>query len=213
MRAIYPSLISADLLNLELVLKEFNPLVPGYHLDIMDNNFVPNLTWGPQFMQAIARKTTKQLWVHLMVDDPLKMIDMLELPANSIVGFHIESTNKIEETIIRIKGKKCLPGMVIKPKTPVADIESYLAMIYQVNVMSVEPGFSGQQFLLEVLPKIGELATIRTEQGINYKIAVDGGVNENNIAELQSLGVDRYAIASAIFSKSDPIEAYKKLCE
>lgn len=208
---IYPSLISADLMNLQREIELLDPYVPGYHLDIMDFHFVPNLTWGPAFMDAIARTTKRTLWVHLMVDNPTIWVETLNLPGGSIVTFHIETIEKNLHLIKHIQDKNWLAGLAINPKTNAERIFPFLNTISQVTIMSVEPGRSGQAFLPESLDKIEPLLGYRQSNGLKFRIAMDGGISEKNIKEISNRGVDDVAIAHALFSKSDPIEALKQL--
>ncbi len=208
---IYPSLISANLLNLEHEIKLLEPHCDGFHLDIMDNHFVPNLTFGIDMIQAISKTTHKQLWVHLMVDQPNTWIESLQLPEQTILSFHIESTNKTSELIKRIKEKKWLTSIAINPKTNVDEIFPYLHLIDQVLIMSVEPGFSGQRFLEPTIDKIAPLIKRQTAQKLTFSIGFDGGITPENIGLLAQKGVTDFAAASTIFNNPHPIEALEQL--
>jgi len=211
MAILYPSLISADVLNLASVLKRLDSCVSGYHIDIMDFNFVPNLTWGPPIVNAIAQATTKQLWVHLMVNNPKGMIKALDLRPDSIVSFHIESYSENKTIINDIQEKRYLPSIAISPKTPVEEILPFLSTIYQVLVMSVEPGFSGQLFLPETISKVDTLVQYKKNHNLNFRIGMDGGINKKNINNLITHGVDDIAIAHAIFGSPDYVQALHNL--
>ncbi|MCA9770495.1 ribulose-phosphate 3-epimerase [Candidatus Dependentiae bacterium] len=213
MAAIYPSLISADLLNLEHVLHELNPHVPGYHLDIMDSHFVPNLTWGPAFIDAIARKTHRQLWVHLMVTNPLPWCEILQLPANSIFSFHVESEGNIARIIKKIKEKKWIPSITINPQTAIEKVLPSLEILNHVLLMSVEPGFSGQEFIPSTVEKLKRLNGYRQTSGLTFTIGIDGGINKNNIKNLTDAGANHIAAASAIFNDNNIIDSFKELKE
>lgn len=212
MATIYPSLYAADLLNIQKEIKQLDPYCEGYHIDVMDNQFVPNLTWGPRVINSISSATERTLWVHLMVANPRDWLDTLMLPPFSILTIHLESSTKDIRNIIKhIKEKKWLPSIAIKPKTSVKDVFPLLDDIHQVLIMSVEPGFSGQQFLPNTLKKIGSLVGFRQTSGIDFKIGMDGGIGKDNIALLAEKGVDDLAVGSAIFEQSDPIEALQQL--
>jgi ribulose-phosphate 3-epimerase len=211
MATIYPSLISADLLNLEQTIKKLDPYCAGYHLDIMDNHFVPNLTWGPAFINAINAITTKQMWVHLMVDNPESIIRSLILKPKSIISFHIETKYKITNIIDLIKEKNWLPSIAINPKTDIAQTFSFLPGISQVLIMSVEPGFSGQALIPFTMDKVVALIDYRKQHGLSFSTAMDGGIAIENIAHLTQLGVDQFAVASTIFKASDPVVVLKEL--
>ena len=213
MAKIYPSLISSDILNLQNEIKLLEPYCEGYHIDIMDNHFVPNLTWGQMFVDEIDRVTAKPLWVHLMVDNPEYWVKILSLNANSILTFHFESTQKIKTISDRIKKKNMIPSIAINPKTPVEKIFPFLDIIHHVVVMSVEPGFSGQSFIKEVVDKVDTIVSYVQMRGLKCDVAMDGGIDEGNISMLAQKGVQDFAVGSGIFSKPDKIKALKKLYE
>ena len=210
---IYPSLISSDLLNLEKVIKILEPEVEGFHIDVMDDHFVPNLTWGPSFINAIAKKTEKALDVHLMVDDPSKWLDRLNLRSFDFFTFHYEAVDLsfIKTFIGKIKGKNFKVGMAINPKTKIEDIIDFLDELDYLLVMSVEPGFSGQKYMAEVENKIKRLIDYRKEHNSKFKVGIDGGVGSDNIDRLRKLGVDLCGVASSIFSKDDWVKALREL--
>lgn len=208
---IFPSLIAADLLNLEREILLLDPCVDGYHLDVMDNHFVPTLIGGPLFIHAIASITQKPLWIHLMVDNPKNLIEQLHVPPQSVITIHIETSIDHKELISLIKEKKWRVGIAINPKTPVEDSFAYLDCVDQLLLMSVEPGFSGQTFKKEVLNKISSLIEEQTKRKGSFSIAMDGGINYGNIAELYNAGVHDFAVASAIFKHTDRVKAVHDL--
>lgn len=208
---IYPSLISAHLLNIEHDITMLEPYCDGFHLDIMDNHFVPNLSFGIDMIHAISEKTRKQLWVHLMVDNPHQWTQKISLPSHTIVSFHIESAQEVLSLINLIKEKKWLPSIAINPKTNVNEIFSYLHLIDQLLVMSVEPGFSGQRFLEAAITKIELLNDYRKTNNLSFSIGCDGGITIENSAILAHKGVSDFAIASAIFNAPNPIQAIEQL--
>ena len=208
---IYPSLISANLLRLEDEIKQLESHCDGFHLDIMDNHFVPNLTFGPGTVNAIAKATSKQLWVHLMVDDPESWCNTLKLPAQSIFSFHFETTKNIGGIIKRITENNWQPSIAIKPKTDVSELFPILHMIDQVLIMSVEPGFSGQRFLPSAVDAVKKLVAHRNEKQLPFVIGMDGGINAENIGMLAKEGVQDFAVASSIFDQADPIAALQAL--
>lgn len=211
MSYLYPSLISADLLNLGTVIKNIDPYCAGYHLDVMDFHFVPNLTWGPAFLEAIAHATTKKLWVHLMVDNPELWIEKLNLPPQTIVTFHIETTNSVAHIIKLIQNKNWLPSIAISPKTDVSECFPFLASTYQILIMSVEPGRSGQQFMPPMMDKVDRLVEFRTFHKLDFRIGIDGGINKQNIHSVSKKGVDDIGVAHAIFGQQDPVTALQEL--
>jgi ribulose-phosphate 3-epimerase len=211
---ILPSLISADILNLEKVIKSLDPYCNGYHVDVMDDHFVPNLTWGPMFVNAIKKVTSLPLHVHLMVDNPAAWIDRIQLNGKDFFIFHIEvfdSPDLIENLIQDVKSKGWKVGIALNPKTDIKLIFDYIKDLDHVLIMSVEPGFSGQKFIPEVTSKIEPLVKKREELNLSFKIGMDGGIGGENIKNLSEMGVDQFGIASAIFSKKDVVKALQEL--
>jgi ribulose-phosphate 3-epimerase len=200
MAQICPSLLAADQTKLADYIKQLEPLCPGFHIDIMDNKFVPNTGISLEKVHHIAQITYKQLWVHLMVEDPEEYIKNLTITQGSIITFHIESHKKTSDTINKILEKKCLPGMAINPKTGVNEIFPFLKDLHQVLIMSVEPGFSGQLFIKETIAKIDPLVGFRNTSGFHFKIALDGGISLDNISAITHKGADQLVIGSAIFN-------------
>ena len=209
MTQLYPSLIAANPINLERTITELQPYCHGFHVDIMDGQFCPNITFGIDTLHAIARTTTRQLWVHLMVEDPLAWIEKINVPVGTLLSFHFESKGVHKKIIKSIKEKKWRVGVAIKPKTSVEEIFSLLDEIDQVLIMSVEPGFSGQPFLAETVSKIDPLIGYRTSASLSYKIGMDGGINETNIQHLAHKQVDDLVIGSALFNKPNIVDAIR----
>lgn len=211
---IFPSLISSDLLNLGNTLKQLDAHVAGYHIDIMDNHFVPNLTWGPAFIQALQKGTEKPLQIHLMVSDPFAWLKIIKVRSQDVFIFHYESIgdkNSLSMGIesIRVAGFKV--GIALSPKTDVAVLFSLLTMLDLILIMSVEPGFSGQRFMPEILQKAQTLAQYKKEYSLSFELAMDGGINETNIAQVAASGVTQIGVASAIFLYEDVVHAVKSL--
>jgi ribulose-phosphate 3-epimerase len=213
MAVIYPTLLAFDVLNPQREIERIEPLAEGFQLDIMDNHFVPNLMYGADFVNAVARITHKKQWVHLMVDDPVGWLGGLFVPPGSIMTFHIEATHHITGTIKYIVEKKWLPSIAINPETPVEAVFPFLPMLHQVSLMSVEPGFPRQEFLKETLEKFRKLRGYRQTSQLQFRIALDGGINKINIKNLVMEGVDDLAIASAIFGQKDPLKELRELIE
>lgn len=211
MAYIFPSLTAADQLNLERDIKRLEPYCEGFHLDIMDNHFVPNITWGADTVNAIARITDRRLWVHLMVENPTAFLETLTLQSSSVVTFHIETIRENKNIVDRIREKKWEPGIAISPKTPVERIFPLLDLVHHVTLMSVEPGFAGQDFLPSSVTKVDLLTGFRQTSKLPITIAMDGGINAGNIADLARRGVNLFGVASAIFEKKDPVAALKEL--
>jgi ribulose-phosphate 3-epimerase len=211
MTRIYPSLMAADQLNLEKWVDALKPYCAGFHVDIMDNHFVPNITWGAGTVNALAQKLNCCMWVHLLVDNSQAVFETLSLPVGSLVSFHIESVSDVLSFVKIIKEKNHIPSIAISPKTPVTDIFSFLDMVDHVLLMSVEPGFSGQPFCVDVLEKLDELVAYRQSHAMIFRIGMDGGINKTNIETIIARGVNDCAIAGGIFYEEDPVAALRGL--
>lgn len=215
MAQFFPSLISANLLKLQEEIALLEPYVTGFHIDVMDFHFVPNLTWGPPFINEIRAATKKQLFVHLMVDYPEKYLDRMKLHEQDIVSVHFEckSDKGIIAILKELKARGWTASIALNPGTSITSLAGLTGdhvTFDHVLLMTVEPGFSGQEFIGDMFEKLKNLAAFRTQQGLSFPIAVDGGVNQDNVQELIRLGADQFAIASAIFNYPDRIATLKK---
>lgn len=206
---IYPSLIAAPQLEIKNIITLLEPYCDGFHLDIMDFHFVPNLTWGPDMINAIRSSTTSQLWVHFMVDQPSNYLKKITLNTQDIVTIHREH-QQYQKLLLDIKKSGYQAGLAYNPATPLdTDINLYKT-IDQIVIMSVEPGFSGQQFQPNTLEKVKQLVQLKNEHKLEFSIALDGGINLENFSTIQSAGADTCAIGSALFKKADPITILQK---
>ena len=211
---ILPSLISSDLLNLQNTIKILDPYCNGYHIDIMDDHFVPNLTWGAMFANTIAKATKLPLHIHLMVDNPVVWFERLKIRSIDTFVFHIEAVNsesEIKNIIKRVKDKNFQVGIAVNPKTDIKLIFDYLSDLDHILVMSVESGFSGQKFMPQVLEKVNFLIAKRSEFNLSIKIGMDGGIGKDNIAMIASKGVDQVGVASSIFFQDDYLKSLQEL--
>ena len=210
---IYPSLISSNLLTLGETIKKLDSHCDGLHIDVMDDNFVPNLTWGPSFVSAIRLGTGLPLHVHLMVQKPMVWVERLSLRRGDLFIFHIETVSLIqsEKIIDAVKEKGWGAGVALNPSSTLEEVKDILPIVSHVLIMTVNPGFSGQSFIPEVLPKLEDLISIRKEMGLNFSIGVDGGVDSENIKMLSRIGVDCIGAASAIFSSDDFLSSLRSL--
>ena len=207
---IYPAVMGIDQEEIQKIelLKKISDRV---HIDIMDNLFVPNVTHGTDLIKECSEKIGFFPWIHLMVQHPLAFYERMSLPNEALVSFHIESSVDVLRMIKTIKEKKHAASIAISPKTALVDVVPFAHGIDQVLVMSVDPGFSGQAFLPSVLPKIKELVKYREAHGLHFRIALDGGINENNIQVLALMGVDDFAVSSGIFGQKDPEGSLQEL--
>ena len=169
------------------------------HLDVMDGHFVPNMTFGPKFVQDMRPHSDLAFDVHLMVEKPEFFVEEFGKTGADYITFHVESCYHIHRLIYRIKelGKKA--GISIVPSTPVSAIKEVLGDVDLVLVMTVNPGFGGQKLIPSCISKISELSSIKKEKGYNYLVSVDGGVGGSNAQTLIDAGADVLATGSAFF--------------
>lgn len=196
-----PSLLSADFANLGNAIKLIEEKKGGFvHIDVMDGSFVSQITFGHPVIKCIRPLTDLTFDVHLMIDHAERQIESFAEAGADYITFHCENTQDIKAVIDKIHacGKKA--GLSIKPKTPVSAIQQYLSDIDLLLVMTVEPGFGGQKIIPECVNKVSELVELRKKHNLDFKISVDGGVNENTIQSVIDAGADVIVSGSAFFS-------------
>ena len=207
-----PSILSADFSNLQQALDQCRDGgAPWIHVDVMDNQFVPNLTIGPPVVKSLRSKTEKILDVHMMVVEPEKLVEPFAKAGADIITFHIEATDDPRGLIelIRSTGKEV--GISLKPSTPISDIEPYFDQIDLILVMSVDPGFGGQGYLEGSTERIIEIKQKLVEQCLQDRvlIEVDGGIKLHNAKEVVDAGADVLVAGSAIFGTDNPVQTIK----
>ena len=210
MMKISASLLSADFGYLADSIKAAEAAgVDEFHFDVMDGHFVPNLTFGPPVLEAVRRHAKKPIDVHLMERSPEHMIPVLASSGGDIVTVHIEGVADIDQAIDIILDAGAEPAVAIRPKTPVSALWSVTDRIRRVLVMTVEPGFGGQQFIPATIPKIGEaFELMRTAHPDNdIDIAVDGGIKSNTIGSTANAGATTFIAGSGIFAHQNGIDA------
>lgn len=181
------------------------------HLDVMDGHFVPNITFGAPVIKYVRSFTDKPFDVHLMISEPLRYIDDFCDAGADIITFHIESESDALETIKKIKSRGVKAGLVVKPKTSVEEVFPYLDELDMVLIMTVEPGFGGQSFMADMLPKVKALKEEITRRNLSVLIEADGGISESNIKLCADTGVDVAVAGTAVFKAENPAEAIANL--
>ncbi len=181
------------------------------HLDVMDGHFVPNLTFGAPVIKWVRPFSDKPFDVHLMISEPMRYIDDFADAGADIITFHIESDSDIDKTIDKIKSRGIKAGLVLKPKTPAEAVFPYLDRLDLVLIMTVEPGFGGQSFMADMMPKVEAIKAEINRRGLNVLIEADGGIGDATIAEVARAGVDVSVAGTAVFKAENPSQAIKRL--
>ncbi|GAA0330140.1 ribulose-phosphate 3-epimerase [Oceanobacillus sp. FSL W7-1293] len=203
MTKIAPSILSADFAKLGDEIKEVEQAGADYiHVDVMDGHFVPNITIGPLIADAIKPITNLPLDVHLMIENPDAYIPQFAKSA-SIITVHQEACVHLHRTLQLIRSHGVKPGVVINPGTSAEAIKPVLTEVDLVLLMTVNPGFGGQSFIKEVVPKVAQIASWREEMGLSFEIEIDGGVNEETAPVCTENGADVLVAGSAIFNQRD----------
>jgi ribulose-phosphate 3-epimerase len=201
---IVPSILSADFARLgEEIQRVERAGATMLHVDVMDGHFVPNLTVGPPVVASIRRITKMTLDVHLMISDPDKYAPIFIEAGADQISVHQEACPHLDGTLRAIQARGMPAGVVINPATPVTLLEEVLGLADYVLVMSVNPGFGGQEFIPQSLDKVRALDRRRKELGLNYAIQIDGGVNLDNIGEIVRAGCDWLVSGASIFHSGD----------
>jgi ribulose-phosphate 3-epimerase len=201
---IAPSILSADFARLgEEVKAVARAGADLIHFDVMDNHYVPNLTVGPLVCAALRPHVDVPLDVHLMVKPVDALVAEFAQAGANIISFHPEASEHVDRTISLIKEHGCRAGLVLNPATPLAVLDYTLEKLDLVLLMSVNPGFGGQQFIASVLPKVGEVRRRIAATGKPIWLEVDGGIKVDNIADVARAGADTFVAGSAIFGSKD----------
>ncbi len=209
---ISPSVLSADLSKLHTECEHIQQDGADYiHLDVMDGNFVPNITFGAPVIKCARSAANITFDVHLMIDDPIRYIKDFAEAGSDIVTVHYEACHDVMATLdlIHSYGKKA--GLSVKPATPVDRIYPFLEKIDMALIMTVEPGFGGQGLIKATLPKIKALKCEIEKRGLKIPIEVDGGIKADNIAEVAEYGAEIFVAGSSVFGQSDRAKAISDL--
>lgn len=209
---IAPSILSADFAKLGEEIKDVEHGGADYiHVDVMDGHFVPNITIGPLIVKSIRPITNLPLDVHLMIENPDQYIPAFAKAGADIISVHVEACPHLHRTVHLIKEQGKKAGVVLNPATPVEMIQHILPDVDLVLLMTVNPGFGGQSFILSVLPKIQQVRQMVDELGLDIEIEVDGGVNEETAKQCIQAGANVLVAGSAIYNKENRAEAIQKI--
>lgn len=200
-----PSLLAGDHANLAASARCVEDLgVKWLHVDIMDGHFVPNLTFGPETLAALRRAGSKLFFdTHLMLSEPHRYLEAFAKGGANLISIHIEPAYDHVAALARIRALGCQCGIVLNPGTPAAAIEPVLALVDLVLVMTVQPGFGGQPFRADMLPKLRQIDTWRRERNLNFRLEVDGGIDLANAAECRAAGADTFVAGTSFFRAAD----------
>jgi ribulose-phosphate 3-epimerase len=211
---IAPSILSADFSCLGDQIK----VVEGagaslLHVDVMDGRFVPNITIGLPVVKALSRATQLPIDAHLMIVEPGRYAEQFVKAGAKMVSIHLEADPHAHRTLTAIRGAGALAGIAINPATPLSALDEVVRFADYVLLMSVNPGFGGQEFIPTSLDKVRRLRKMLDERGLNTRIEIDGGIDHDNVAEVAGAGADIIVSGSAIFGAPDPAVALRELRE
>jgi ribulose-phosphate 3-epimerase len=211
---IAPSILSADFTRLaEEIATVEKAGASILHVDVMDGRFVPNITVGLPVVKAIAKVTRLPIDAHLMIVEPGQYADKFAKAGARMVSIHIEADANAHRTLSSIRAAGALAGIVINPGTSLTALDEVIKFADYVLVMSVNPGFGGQEFIPESIEKVRRLRKMIDERGLRTRIEIDGGINSDNIAEVTSAGAEIIVAGSAIFGAADPAVALRQMRE
>jgi ribulose-phosphate 3-epimerase len=212
---LFPSLIASNPLTLEKTLHHLRDSCAGFHVDVMDNQFVPNVAFSLDTVNAIRSATPLILWSHLMVLQPSKYVDKLVLKEQDIVSIHYESAPVEELKVIfrRLQDAHVVASCALQPQTSVAVLHELMGYIDHVLVMSVQAGFSGQQFLASTVSKLKELEAFQQQYKTSFGVGVDGGINLATIQEVLSVSVTDIALGASVFFGNKPEEKLEQFAK
>ena len=209
---ISPSILGGSFSNMEKIISSLDQSEAEYiHFDVMDGDFVPNLTFGPQFISNLRNQTKKVFDVHLMINRVSKFLDDYIKAGSDIITFHIEIEENLSELISKIKDKNIKAGIAIKPRTPWEEIKSLLHSIDQVIIMTVEPGFGGQSFMDSQIDKIKSISNYIKENNLSVDIEIDGGVNYETGKICRDAGANILVAGSFLFKQENLLTATNEL--
>ncbi|MEP7272013.1 MAG: ribulose-phosphate 3-epimerase [Acidobacteriota bacterium] len=212
MAEIAPSILSADFTRLGEQLAQVELAGASYiHVDVMDGHFVPNLTMGPFIVRWVRQATTLPIDVHLMIENPDQLIGEFAHAGANLISVHPEATYHLHRTLGIIRERGCQAGVVLNPATPVSLLEEVLDSIDYVLVMSVNPGFGGQEFIKSSFDKLRRVRATLDTHGVSARVEIDGGIGPSNAASVVAAGAEILVAGSAVFGAADPAAAVRAL--